>query len=348
MDATETRVRESFRQQAGYCRALNSPFTARICDLLADRLTHDTRAGARVLTWTGTPEATADALALRVTAGLHALALKNADSAWSALYPPAEAPDDAALARTLDDVLVRHDGALLPWLDLPPQTNEVGRSAGLMSGLLVLAGRFELPFSLYELGSSGGLNLLLDRYAYTLGGTRVGPDSTVHFAPAWTGPSPHLANVRVIARRGVDQAPVDIGTAFGRERLAAYVWPDQLERLRRVRAAIELARTEPPILDTMDAADWVEQTIATTPQRGVHRVLMHSVTFQYFSDEGKRRVTSHAEKVGAQATMEAPFSWLRMEQTNGPFELRVRTWPAGEDRLLAICHAHGAAIEWKA
>jgi len=30
----------------------------------------------------------------------------------------------------------------------------------------------------------------------------------------------------VVARRGVDQAPVDVRTAFGRERLAAYVWPD--------------------------------------------------------------------------------------------------------------------------
>jgi hypothetical protein len=348
VDASETRIRESFRQQAGYCRALQSPFTAQLCDLLADGLTRETRTGARVLSWPGSPEATDDALALRVTAGLHALALKNIDANWSALYPPAASPDIAILARALDETLHRHDAALLPWLDLPPQTNEVGRSAALMSGLVFLAGQKELPFSLYELGSSGGLNLILDRYAYTLGTARVGGESAVHLTPAWSGPSPRPANVRVVARRGVDQAPIDVRTPFGRERLAAYVWPDQTERLKRVRAAIAIAAEHPPPLDGMDASDWIERTIALAPQAGIHRVLMHSVTFQYFSDEGKRRVTAHAERVGAHATTEAPFSWLRMEQINGPFELRVRTWPSGEDRLLALCHAHGATIDWKA
>lgn len=229
MDASETRIRESFRQQAGYCRALQSPFTAQICDLLAARLTHETRLGARVLKWPGKPEASADALALRVTAGLHALAIKNIDPAWSALYPPAAMPDSSVLAPALDEVISHHDEALLKWLDLPPQTNEVGRSAALMSGLVYLAGRHGLAFSLYELGSSGGLNLVLDRYAYTLGKTQAGVESAVHLKPAWSGPSPALAEVRVLARRGVDQAPVDIGTAFGRERLAAYVCPINLK-----------------------------------------------------------------------------------------------------------------------
>ncbi len=349
MTANETIIRKAFQDQAGHCRALGSPFNAAICDLLAAQLSTATRLGARALAWSGNPDATHDALPLRLAAGLHALAFRARDPAWTALYPPAPMPDHAALRAGLDQALARHEDDLLPWLDLPPQTNEVGRAGVLMSGLLHLAARHRLPFALFELGSSGGLNLLLDRYRYTLGTTNVGPESPVRLAPKWTGPSPAPADVRVVARRGVDQAPIDVGTAFGRERLMAYVWPDQLERLDRTRAALKVAAAEPPALDKMDAADWVERTLPRAPSPGTHRVLMHSIVFQYFSAETKHRVRAQAEKVGVAACAESPFSWMRMEQTeNNKVELRVRTWPGGQDNLLANVQAHGAAVDWVA
>lgn len=339
----------AFQSQARHCRALGSPFTADICDLLAEHLSADTALGARVLGWPGTPDAAHDSVPLRLAAGLHALAFRNVDAAWSALYPPAPGPTRETLGHEIIRVLTRFDKELLPWLELPPQTNEVGRSAVLMSGLLFLAAQRDLPFSLYEIGSSGGLNLLLDRFRYTLGSTDVGPESPVHLMPKWTGPSPTPAKVRVAARRGVDQAPVDVSTPFGRQRLMAYVWPDQIERLGRVRNALAIAATSPPPVETMDGSAWVEHAIPPTPVPSAHRVLMHSVALQYFSEDGRRRVAAHAEKVGAQATTLAPFSWMRMEQgKSGVFELRVRTWPGGADQLLATVHAHGTAIHWLA
>lgn len=348
MTDTETRVRESFFQQARYCREMASPFTAELCDLLGERLSPSTAIGARVLNWPGNPDPQHDVLALRLVAGLHALAEREADPAWTAVYPPALAVDRATLGALLDDVLVRFEKELMPWLDLPPQTNEVGRSAVLMSGLLTLAAEHGLPFSLFELGSSGGLNLMLDRYTYTLGNTEVGAtDSPVHLTPTWTGESPPQAKVRVLTRRGVDQAPVDISTPEGRERLLAYVWADQLDRLRRIRYALKIAASDPPQVDKMDAAAWVEKMLTPAPQDGVHRVLMHSVVFQYFSDNVKRRVTAHTEAVGAQATAESPFSWMRMEQGGeGIFTLSIKTWPGGTDRVLAKVHPHGAKIDW--
>ncbi|MCA0201954.1 MAG: DUF2332 family protein [Proteobacteria bacterium] len=348
MTDTETEVRESFFEQARYCRDMAAPFTAELCDLLGERLSRDTAIGARALGWPGDPEPVHDALALRLVAGLHALAERGIAPAWTSVYPPALAVDRTTLGAMLDDIIVRFEKELMPWLDLPPQTNEVGRSAVLMSGLLTLAADHGLPFSLFELGSSGGLNLMLDRYTYTLGVTEAGArDSAVRLEPAWTGPSPPRAKVRVIARRGVDQAPVDIGTPAGRERLLAYVWADQLERVRRIRYALKIAASDPPRVDKMDAAEWIEKTLTPVPSAGVHRVLMHSVVFQYFSDDVKRRVTAQAEAVGARAATDAPFSWMRMEQGgDGKFTLCVRTWPGGDDRMLAKVHPHGAKVEW--
>lgn len=348
MTESEKRVRESFFQQARYCREMAAPFTAELCDLLGERLSRDTAVGARVLNWPGNPDPPHDALALRLIAGLHALAERDEDPTWTAIYPPALATDRSTLGTLLDDVVARSEKALMPWLDLPPQTNEVGRSAVLMCGLLTLAAEHRLPFSLFELGSSGGLNLMLDRYTYTLGTTEAGAtDSPVHLAPSWTGASPPRAKVQIMARRGVDQAPVDIGTPAGRERLLAYAWADQLERVRRIRYALKIAASDPPRVDKMDAAAWVEKTLSPAPSGGVHRVLMHSVVFQYFSEEVKRRVTAQAEAVGAQATPDAPFSWMRMEQgSDGKFTLSIRTWPGGNDRILAKVHPHGAKVEW--
>ena len=47
---------------------------------------------------------------------------------------------------------------------------------------------------------------------------------------------------------------------------------------------------------------------------------------------------------------EGPLAWLRYEQQAGEEQasLRVRSWPSGEDHLLARCHGHGASVDWAA
>ena len=60
-----------------------------------------------------------------------------------------------------------------------------------MAGLLVVTARTGLPLALYELGASAGLNLMLDRFSYQLGGLLTGVEgSPVRLAPSWKGPAP--------------------------------------------------------------------------------------------------------------------------------------------------------------
>ena len=100
-------------------------------------------------------------------------------------------------------MLVAHDAALLPWLDGPPQTNEAGRSAGLMTGLLHLRARLGPRVELLEIGSSAGLNLLIDRYRFDLGGAIVGPDDApVTIRPEWRGAPPAAAPIEIVSFAG--------------------------------------------------------------------------------------------------------------------------------------------------
>lgn len=338
-------MRAAFAAQAEWCARMGSPFTSLICETVGRNLDRRTHAGRLMLDWPGNPDGWADGLPLRLCGGLHALVRRGDASELEACYPPSPTPVEKTLWAAIDKTL--DDPALLPWLESPPQTNEVGRSNALMSGLLVVAAEFGLPIHLFELGASAGLNLVLDRYGYDLGGTLAGdPDSPLQLKPAWQGPPPPPARVEIAARRGVDIQPMDV--VRDRERLLAYVWADQQQRIDQLETALRLAAADPPRVEQDDAADWTEANISVAPVAGVARVVMHSVAFQYFPAEAKQRIARRMAEAGVNASTDAPLAWLRFEKEEGDRQtsLRLKLWPTGEDRLLASCQAHGSAIEW--
>jgi hypothetical protein len=144
----------------------------------------------------------------------------------------------------------------------------------------------------------------------------------------------------------VDLRPVDLPREG--EKLLAFVWPDQAERRSRLEAAIAIAAADPPPVVQGDAADWLEQALPLAPSAGAVRVVMHSIAFQYFPAGTQHRIAALIERCGAAANEEGPLAWLRYEQQAGEEQasLRLRSWPGGEDRLLAWCHAHGATVDW--
>jgi len=299
-----------------------------------------------VLDWSGEP--VADALALRLVGGLHALHRAGVDPALSAVFAGAET-DPVRVAAALQATLVAQDAALLPWLDGPPQTNEAARSAGMMTGILHLAERYGPRFEVLEIGSSAGLNLLIDRYRFDLGGVNVGPDtSPVTIRPEWRGPPPPNAAVEIGSTRGVDIHPVDVADTDSAARLEAYVWVDAVERQARLAAAIAMVRKGGVDLAQGDAADWVEARLAEPQPEGVTRVLIHSVVWQYLPATSRERIRVAMAAVGARATVERPLGWVMMEPNRDlhRHEVRVRGWPGERAmELVALTHAHGAWVE---
>lgn len=347
MTGAQTRaeaVRAAFRDQARSCAALGSPLTARLLDGLAGALTPDTATGARLLAWPGEPSSRGDSVALRLVGGLHALVLGGRDAALAAAYGGAGDPVAAALA-----AIHAHDAFLHGWLDSPPQTNEVRRSAALIAAAHWLHMRAPLPLVISEAGASAGLNLLWDRYAMTAGGQGYGPaDPVLHLAPDWRGaPPPAPAPVRVIAREGADINPLDPGA--DRLRLLAYVWADQPDRLARTRAAADEAVRLRPRVVRSDAVDWLAGRLATRHPGCLH-LIQHTVAWQYFPADTQARGAALIAAAGAQATADAPLARLAMEADGAEpgAALTLTLWPGGQPVMLGRVDFHGRWIDWQA
>jgi len=346
--ASEADNRAAFEVQAGYCLAMDAPITAAVARACAAALDRGTETGRRVLDWTGDP--VADALVLRLVGGLRALDLSDADAGLRGLFAgevAGEAGDGAAIVAA---ALRTHDACVLPWLDGPPQTNEVGRSAGLVAGMLALADGRDTVFEVLEIGSSGGLNLLVDRLRYDLGGVAVGPvDAPVVIRPEWRGVSPPAAVLRFApAPRGVDVRPLDLADPAAVARLRAYIWADAPERSARLDGAAVMVRAAPVALERGDAAEWVEARLAERQAAGVTRLLMHSVVWQYLGAGGQARIEAAMAAAGARATPERPLAWVAMEPDRGTAEMWItsRRWPdRPEPRRVARAQSHGAWVQ---
>ncbi len=155
----------------------------------------------------------------------------------------------------------------------------------------------------------------------------------------------------MVERGGCDPAPLDPRTTQDRLTLTSYVWADQVERLERLRGALDVAARVPAPVTAEPAATYLERELAT-PRPGVVTVVWHSVVRQYVDPVEWRRVRALLADAGARATPEAPLAQLSMEpeQVGGGsyvFRLELQTWPGGERRLLADCLGHGPPVTWR-
>jgi hypothetical protein len=243
--------------------------------------------------------------------------------------------------------VAQHIEVLREEVKRPVQTNEVGRAGALVGGFLSVAERFGLPLRVLELGASAGLNLRWDHFHYEARGERWGPaDSPVRLCDFDTPPIPPFgvhANVR--ERRGCDRSPLDPNSSEDQITLLSFVWCDQAWRIRRLRAAFEVAQGVPVEVDRANAPDWLEQRL-DEDSRGVATVVFHSIFMQYLTEADKERTIAALHTAGTAATTDAPLGWLRMEHAGDHADVRLTMWPEGKDRLIAHSGYHGAPVQW--
>lgn len=339
-------LREAFRDQGISCGRLESPFMAQLFSVLEMHWPEDTALAAKCAGFTGDIGPAGVSLPLRIAGGLHALRLKG-DEVLAAVYPP-ETTSDEALCKAILQTLQTHDAFLCDWIDSPPQTNELRRSAALIPAAHLLTARFGLPICLSELGASGGLNLMWDRFALQAGDVRFGPDDAVlTLTPDWEGDAPTPCPPVIAERRGVDLNPLDPTGADDLLRLTAYLWPDQPFRLANTRAA---AGSVPAPVDRGDAIDWLEARLGSARGGQLH-LIQNTVAWQYFPEDAQARGRALIEAAGAKATEDAPLAWLQLETDGdrhalGGAAISLQTWPGGEVQRLGRADFHGRWVRW--
>ena len=332
------------------CSGMGSPFYADLLERMAD----DVLAGGPVGRFLADQLDTSyeEAVPLRFLGGVHRLVLAGRAPELAVRFPSVGGDGDAAAAwPALLSVLESHADAVRDALTRPPQTNEVGRSAALVGGFLVVARDTGLPLRVLEVGSSAGLNLRFDRYWYESDGTGYGDAaSPVRFAGLWAeGQPPFGASITIADRRGCDRDPIDARTEDGRLTLLSYVWPGQTERFTMLRAALDVAREVPVAIDRAGIPDWLARQL-DEPTTDRATVAFHSIVWQYLTDDERATAEAALATAGNRATPDAPLAWLRLEPSADltHTELRVTTWPGGEERLLARCHYHLGPMQWVA
>ena len=341
-ELAEKAIAAQLQWQADACRMIGSPLYAG----LLERAVEDVE--ERGTTWEILRGRQNDprfsVLGLRLLGAVNRLVIDGREPGLGDAYAKGRVPE--AWDRLLD-VLRRNSDELRGSIDRPVQTNEVGRSGALLFGFLAVAGETGLPLRLLEVGASAGLNLRWDRFRYEADGFAWGsPESPVKLEFELEGAAPPNppATVEVASRSGCDAAPIDPMTDDGQLTLLTYIWPDQAERIARMRAALEVASEVPVSLDREPAAAWAERALAEEAP-GEATVIYHSIVSQYLSDEERATLFDNIRRAGERATAAAPLAWLRMEPVDDRASLELTVWPGGKERRLARVGYHGTPVE---
>jgi len=233
------------------------------------------------------------------------------------------------------------------------QTNEPLRCATLMPVLAAIPG----PIALLEVGASAGLCLYPDRFSYRYdGGEPLHPvdgPSAVLLECATNGLVPPPERLpQIVWRAGIDLAPLDVASHDDSRWLETLIWPEQTARLARLRAAMEIARADPPLLVAGDVTDALPGLAAQAPA-GATLVVVSSGVLVYVVRAERERFVRAVDALDARwLSLEAAglfpsvvsgleaATGLNHEQLRGRFALALDGDP------LAFVAPHGDRIDW--
>jgi hypothetical protein len=261
---------------------------------------------------------------LQLLGGLHYLVLSGRAS-W-----------DAVAAAVRDE-----DEFLREWLaGERVQTNEVGRCWWLVPCFLEVARRtgFDV-FDCVELGCSGGLNLIWDRYGYDYEHGSFPGEPMLCGEERRAVPLSPLPTVR--SRVGVDAAPPDLRSEEGVRLLKSFVWADQLDRVERIDRAVAVWRDDPPPIVTGDLLDELPSLLARRRDDAL-LLVWQTAALNYLPRGRQTQVRELLERAREDGPLAFVETWQPLDGSHDYYGLFVD----GDE--VAHSDFHGAWIEWLA
>jgi hypothetical protein len=151
---------------------------------------------------------------------------------------------------------------------------------------------------------------------------------------------------QVAWRAGIDLEPIDLNDDVAVSWLEALVWPEEQDRLERLRAAIEIARREQPLVVQGDLLDMLPQLANQAPADAT-LVVFHTAVLAYLSEAQRWHFSDQMRQVRAE--------WVTSEGPGVVPDLRPpRTAPVARSHFViatnshpvAFCDPHGRWLQW--
>lgn len=295
-------------------------------------------------------------------AAVHYLILEGTDHPLAEVYAGRSDADPGPLF--LDFFRSRQADVLAILAVRHIQTNECGRSAVIGPGITWVASHLEGPYSLIDVGTSAGLNLLCDAYRIDYGpyGATGPADAAVQLSCRVVGGRPPIAAQlpSFASRTGIDRSPIDLGDPDDARWLLACVWPDT-GRLAHTAAAIAQAHANPPTVIGGDANAVLPGVLRELPG-GTTAIVMTTWAFAYLTIDDRETFVQLLDE----ASHRRPIAWVSAEgagtvaafaETDLDHEtvegvsdvLGAIVFDRGQRRaqLLAFTQEHGAQLDWR-
>lgn len=219
------------------------------------------------------------------------------------------------------------------------QTNEVKRMAVMLPVLMAEADRLGEPVHLVEVGTSAGLNLCFDRFAYNFGGVKFGT-SEVELETTPQGAITIPTRAPYVQRRvGIDINPIDVSDPDDVRWLESLIWPESAERRKRLRVAVRIRRTVQIQMVGADGSSAIGSVLDGLPTSGP-AVVFHAFTLNQFDEEARSRFDDGLRAAASKRSLsrigfeywEKGTKWpqVRVGVTQDDLEPRLEAHPHGE------------------